>query len=591
MNPFSALKNLPLWLLLAGLLTLVSGLLTSPRQFGLVRGGPLKEITQGDGWLCSAPFPQQLPGSHTRRFLPPDHPFLGEDGRPLSRPDSGRKGIERYGEGRFRIAKDVVQFSSSDGTSPVQNGRSYRLAVSALSVPEWLLLTLWAVAALAWLSVAVQLSRQGRPKRLLRLLGQIPSLFQLANGQPMLERLSRFLLPIPFFAGIGIGLAVCLAAGNRAAGVDLYGDRSRFLFQVSPEGYIYPTVDNLLQFIRGKASTDKTLVLVAGSSILLGVGQQEEHLWTNGLQKELGDEFAVVNISFRGAKLTSAGLPLAEMLSKEYSRWCLVTDTPPCTAPDWLVFNGSSSYVYPYDYIVWQSWLSGNLLPNGARDAELTSALSSKNEPIRLHAQENLTRAFLEKITFSSNLWNSIGYRHFFTAYSFILPRRLPFWSPRRLVADDEHEESDFLPVPQRFESVAAVERPIIDGMYVDKIETLSDGSLRIVQSAKDAIGNLERIVPDAGLRGRMLFLVTSRASYLVETLDADKKAKHDLSVNEWVRMLDRAGFNAMPLGLNYAAEDYIDGSHFSNKASARMAVEVAGKLRTMTGINGASIP
>jgi methanogenic corrinoid protein MtbC1 len=56
------------------------------------------------------------------------------------------------------------------------------------------------------------------------------------------------------------------------------------------------------------------------------------------------------------------------------------------------------------------------------------------------------------------------------------------------------------------------------------------------------------------------------------------------MSITEWVRMLNEAGFNAMPLGLNYAIEDYVDGSHFSNKASPRMAADVAGMLRKMAG-------
>ena len=61
-----------------------------------------------------------------------------------------RQAIERDGEGRFRIVGNTVKFSSSDQTSPIQNGRRYVITVSAFRVSEWLLLALWTAAFAAW---------------------------------------------------------------------------------------------------------------------------------------------------------------------------------------------------------------------------------------------------------------------------------------------------------------------------------------------------------------------------------------------------------------------------------------------------------
>ena len=599
MNPLSVLKNPRFWLFIAVVLTAISAILTSPRVFGFARSGPLKDISQGSGHLCSAPFPQGLRRSPKRNILPSDKPVLTENGKPLPYPNASGKAIERDGEGRFRIAGNTVRFSSSDQTSPIQNGRSYAITVSAFRVPEWLLLVLWAIASAAWLVAVI-----GFRSRCLsaltavmagvawlgvalikRPLLKIKSLFKLisvkiANGPPLLQRLSSFLLPIPFFAGIVIGLAVCIMAGWHASGVNVYGDRSRFFFQVSPEAYIYPTVDNLYQFVRGKAPLDKTLVLVAGSSIALGVGQQEQHLWTKRLEQELGDEYAVVNVSFRAAKFTSVGLPLMEILSKEYSRCYLITDAVPGMWPGWLQYQRGSRYIYPYDYILWRSWLSGKLLSNPTRDAELTTALTSNNEDIRLHSQESLIHALLENWTFSSNLWNLVGYQYAFTSYSFFLPPHLPFWLPRRLVPDDEHDESVLPSIPERFERYANEASSHVEAQYINKIETQSDGSLRLDKSSEIAILALKQAVPDSALRRHILFLVLSRAPYFVESLNVEKRTKYDMAISEWVRMLDEAGFNAMPMGVNYRPEDYADPTHFSNLASTRMAAEAASMLR-----------
>ena len=604
MNPLSVLKNLPFWLFIAVVLTAMSAMLTSPRAFGFARSGPLREISQGSGHLCSAPLPQGLRRSPKRRFLLPDKPVLTENGSPLSRPDASGKAIERDGEGRFRITKNMVQLSSSDNTSPVQNGRSYVITVSAFNVPEWLLLVLWVAASSAWLVAAIGFRSHCRsalttvmegvarlgvaleiPARVLnRTLLNIESLFKLisvkaANGPPLLQRLSSFLLPIPFFVGIIIGLSVCIMAGWRASKVDVYGDRSRFFFQVSPEAYIYPTVDNLYQFVRGKAPLDKTLVLVAGDSVTLGVGQQEQHLWTKRLEQEAGDAYAIVNVSFRGARFTSVGLPLMELLAKEYSRFYVIIDTVPCLWPGWL----QHQTVYPYDYILWQSWLSRGLVSNPTRDAELTSALTSNDEQIRLHSQENLIRALLENWTFSSNFWNLVGYRYAFTSYSFYLPPHLPFWLPRRLLSDDDPGESALPAIPERFEKYANESRSQVEGQYINRIETRSDGSLRLNKSSEFAIMALKQAVPDFALRRRILFLVLSRAPYVVDSLNAKERTKYEMSISEWVRMLYEAGFNAMPMGLNYRPEDFIDPTHFSNFASTRMAAEAASMLREMS--------
>lgn len=155
MNSLSFLRSFHFWMFTAVLLTALSAILTSPRLFGFTRSGPLNDISQGSGHLCSAPFPDELRRPPKRRILPPDKPVLTENGRPLSRPNAGSKAIEREGEGRFRIAGNTVKFSSSDQTSPTRNARSYVITVSAFRVPEWLLLALWSTATAAWLVAVV----------------------------------------------------------------------------------------------------------------------------------------------------------------------------------------------------------------------------------------------------------------------------------------------------------------------------------------------------------------------------------------------------------------------------------------------------
>jgi hypothetical protein len=151
----SILKHPYLWLSAAIILTVISAVLTSPRVFGFARSAALKDISSGSGYLYSARFPKRLRNPPQRRILPADRPALTENGNPLLHPNAGRKAIARDGEGRFRISGTMVSFSSSDQTSPIENGRRYVITVSAFRAPEWLLLVLWTAAFAAWVTTLV----------------------------------------------------------------------------------------------------------------------------------------------------------------------------------------------------------------------------------------------------------------------------------------------------------------------------------------------------------------------------------------------------------------------------------------------------
>jgi hypothetical protein len=258
----------PFGLATAVLLTIAASVLAFPRLIGLSKSASLEEVSKGEGLLCEAPWPKTLRRPLQRTILPNDVPALTEDGRALVHPGARRSAIEKQGDGRFRITGSKVHFSSSDGTSPLDNGRTYVISTSALRVPEWLLVLLWSAALIAWLALTFRFGKLALPlaaqfSRVLRgfaersslgyralvLKGLIPGL-----STPLLERFNQLLLPLPFFAGVALGLALCIAGGRLAARVNI-SDRARFFFQISPEGCVYPTLENLLQIacrVRGR---------------------------------------------------------------------------------------------------------------------------------------------------------------------------------------------------------------------------------------------------------------------------------------------------------------------------------------------------
>ncbi len=582
---------------LALLLTLAAAALTFPRSAGLTRTASLETITAGEGLLYEAPWPHSLRRPHRTTILPEERPRLTENGRPIGFWVSKRSAIEQFGAGRFRFTANKVQFSSSDGTSPLSNGRIYTVSIGSLRVREPLLLVSWAVALSALLSLLPPLGRTtaratARSLPLLRrafnrlrhdLYVPVPR-DPTAVSTPLLERFSRLLLPIPFFSGVVLGLLLCIMGGHFAARSNIYADRSRFFFQISPEGYVYPTLENLLEFVRQKAPPEKILVLAAGSSISLGVGQQNSHLWTDLLQRELGDGFAVVNGSFRSAKFTSIGLPLLEILSREYPRMLFVTESRPGYAPEWMLYDSRSPFFYPYNYLLFQAWLGGKLLPNPERDQRLWGALSSSDEYTQLHSREDLIRAVLERATHASDLWNVLSYRFFFTLFSPVQSPDLPFWAPRKQLADDAWV---FTFDREQLDRDQAQQLSVLKDAYVDKIENSGDGEFKLSAEAWKNFAAIEKAFPDYAIRERTLFLVTPRNPHLTQELDPTEKQSYEASLRNWSETLSKAGFQAFPLGIDYESEDFIDAHHFSNMGAPKMAADVAARLRRMAEGNG----
>lgn len=554
---------------IALILTTLAVVGTLQWQFGFESHILLADLRHPGDHLFVAQVPENAAAASGAFLYPLVSATVLEDASPLVFPKSSRAEILENGHGRYRVTKDRVLFSSSDGTSPSQNGRTYTLVVPIYHAPPWLLILLWAGALVAW----------GKLPFTHRLIKSLLTLVDAKRPSTILDFFCARLLPIPFFAGVLFGIALCIGAGRQASKEDVYHDRDRFFMKVSPEGNVYPTLENLEQFVRGKASPDKVLVLVGGSSILLGVGQTNDQLWTNSLQQELGNAYSVVNISFRAAQFTSIAMPLAEKLSSEYHRIILVTDAVPFMLPDFLLYN-PGSYVYPYDYVLWQAWIDGDLSRNPARENALSSALRSPVEAIRLHAQEQFLHALLERFFFASDLWNSIGYRHFFTVYSPWVPDKIPFYRRRSDISDDEIK--NHTPPAESIGQNWRANYSVL-GLYLNHAQINPDGSLEATPSVTQfAQLAAQKYACNPAFPAKLLFLVTSRSPLLVDHLNSRDKARFEFAITESVRAYQAAGFDAIPLGLGYPANHYIDTSHFSNAASPRMAREVAREIENV---------
>lgn len=147
--PFSK-RSLVGWLIIALALTIVAGVLTSPRFFGIWTEAPLTQITSGGGYAAKAPLPPEVKPPRGNSFLFPDPALIFENSEVLRRELATERSIRSGGWGRYTLSGRKVIFSSSDGSNPWENGRTYSIRTSGLRVSEALLLGIWGGAIAAW---------------------------------------------------------------------------------------------------------------------------------------------------------------------------------------------------------------------------------------------------------------------------------------------------------------------------------------------------------------------------------------------------------------------------------------------------------
>ncbi len=86
---------------------------------------PLFFVRDNRGHAVESRWTLQAGGGRRRELS--DRWHLYEEDRPLSRPAAAKNAIRRLGRGRYRVERTNVFFSSSDGSSPLDNGRLYLL--------------------------------------------------------------------------------------------------------------------------------------------------------------------------------------------------------------------------------------------------------------------------------------------------------------------------------------------------------------------------------------------------------------------------------------------------------------------------------
>ncbi len=378
-------------------------------------------------------------------------------------------------------------------------------------------------------------------------------------------------------------VGMCLL-GRVVARQDYHDNFTRFTPWMAPDTKYYPTVNEMISIVRHQVKPGQILVIVGGNSVLLGVGQPPAHVWTQSLQRSLGDRYCVINLAFRGAHPTNCGAVVAEALRDEFPRQIYIGNIAPgqLTSP-----QGSTLYRTTNMDALYK----GMLIDDPVRDAEIRAFNADPAYAGQEFAVPELRiREWLDSIFFFQDFWNFVAFTQANTVWGEYLPGAagfadpFQFLSPRNAYSDPE---PDFLQMPlsSRFlASTIDIELKNVRDVSQFAFRKGADGKWEPSAPMWDGfMKNIAGAFPQQ-LKKRTLILLGYNSPFYLSRLAADEQERNDLCFRQAAKAWEDGGYKALVYGRNYTLDDYGDRTHMTWHGGQKLARAVAVKVRDMAG-------
>jgi lysophospholipase L1-like esterase len=363
--------------------------------------------------------------------------------------------------------------------------------------------------------------------------------------------------PISFVLGFVVAFLGCVAAGYFNSSHNLFENFTRFHQLIAPESHFYPTARQVRALGLAMLNRSKTNVIVGGSSVMYGVGQPTDQVWTKELSKILGDGYRVLNLAMRGGDTAGIASFIAEMLSREDYRIIYVSDMGIANATEVI---GSA----PYHYFYWDARARGYLYEHPAREAVLDT---------RARLDEERLGELLNSFLNFNDLWNYVAYTTAATVISPLSSDR--FWQPRRTHIDPEPDP----PPASRYTNMAAN----VD-IYIQLSALKASSWWPAVQS------HFEAALPDPIRRATIVSLCLNSPG--ISEL-APKEAQQNWLVlrNLTAERIAAAGAHPIYACDGFTREDYIDRVHLAISGGQKFAERIAASVRELNAAQTVPAP
>lgn len=392
--------------------------------------------------------------------------------------------------------------------------------------------------------------------------------------RPRVEKSGRhaFIVPWALFLGCLTAFAACCVAGRRCSETHVLTRVHRFHQLLTPESLFYPTASQVKQLAMARTRKSRINVIIGGSSVLNGSGQQAHELWSDKLAALLGPEYRVVNLGFRAAAPGEFGALGAEMIMKR-RRVIFISDVPP---------GGSAAYSADgrmHRYFFWDAWykkLINRTLPLRREGVEeLLSERRSDPKFFELRAG-----ARLDSACYYNDLWNTWTYTQGGTIWNTICIS--DSFKPRRQLADNEPK-----PPPRevrhaaatRAQDVARVSRKIVPpDMHKD-----AQGKWTLPPDSRAAIRKcIDVNFPNGELRPRTIAIVTRYEPSCLAVLTQEQREQAEALAHITGEQIEEAGMRHVDFDGQFTDDDFADHVHLTASGGEKLAHKVAPMIQEL---------
>lgn len=386
----------------------------------------------------------------------------------------------------------------------------------------------------------------------------------------------NFLRPKYFVIGIFVGFVLCCFIGYTISKKARFQHFTRFILPIQPQTQYYPISHELLETAKHDVHRDKILVVVGGSSIFRGTGQNPHELWTLELQRLLGDKFKVINYAIDQASFTSFGAVAFRILREHYPK-IIFTSTCQQTG------SGPLDGIDIYNYFFWDAYYKKLFHPEKF-EAEKISKIR-KDQIMTPKGLEQHILSYLDSFFYFRNLWNWLGYHLGNTVWSDALARK-PFHARHHYEDLDnpylKNQVEETTRDMSRFKIITKRETDMVNGMV--------DLANKKLKMSNNVLSMLRQNYDDAfpkPYRSNILCVITTENPHMLSALPIKTQQGYWAIINQFRSLLENLGYYALDVGKDFSSTDYADEGHFLATGGKKIAEQVANKIKYIAFAKG----
>jgi len=350
----------------------------------------------------------------------------------------------------------------------------------------------------------------------------------------------------PLFFYFVLGVIILALSGEWTSKQNIYENSSRFHQWISADSQHFPSSDHVYNWSRAQIKVGQKVVVIGGSSVLIGAGQSEIDSFSNQLKLKLGNDFAVLNLALNGGGTFGQGSYVADKLRSEGFDVVLVADFLPLNTPPYMNYDR-------YQYFYWDAKHSG-LIP---KDHPLLTRLVKSNI-----SQSEMLMLINSKLHFL-DLFNYVSVRYVKLNHS-------PLFGDLSLRPLGDYEDSATSTLPENSYPFDQADLKITRDM------ANQDWNMDVLNSSIAYYrGYFVNSIEDT------LLLFCHNSPRYVNRLKPIERLKYREATQSQLSAYNFNGLKTIQPCSDFVDTDYIDRIHLSNLGAAKMAEKISVWVRS----------